>query len=180
MIEIRTNRLMIRNFSLDDWKDLQEIVIDKEGSEYAVYDHQFPTSDEEVKSIIEWFSKSDNFLAVYELAVNKVIGYVSLNGENNKEMDLGYCFNSKFQGKGYATEACTAVIDYAFCELSTESIISGTANLNTPSCRLLKKLGFSKTGESVSSLRKTPEGDPIEFVGSSFLLKKDEWMKKFK
>lgn len=178
MVFIKTNRLEIRNFVIDDFRDLQEIIISKESSEYAVYDHEFPTSDNEVKGITDRFAKGNKFLAVSELSLNKVIGYVCLNGENDKELDLGFCFNSVFNGKGYATEACIAVINYAFNTLCVERLVSGTANLNYPSCRLLNRLGFSKTSESTHSFRNTPEGDPIEFIGSSFLLKKDEWMKK--
>lgn len=177
MVKIKTRRLEIRNFVIDDWKDLQEIVIDKEASEFAIYDHQFPTSANEVKGITEWFAKGNNFLAVCELEQNKVIGYISLNGKNDSERDLGYCFSSVYQGKGYATESCVAIINYAFDTLCIERITSGTANLNYPSCRLLNKLGFVKTGEGVGSFRKTSEGNPIEFAGSSFLLEKDKWMK---
>ncbi len=177
MVLIKTGRLEIRNFIIDDWKDLQEIVIDKESSEYAIYDYQFPTLDKEVKGIVEWFSKGDNFLAVCELAHNKVIGYISLNGENDKEKDLGYCFSSVYQGIGYATESCTAILNYAFSNMCVERITSGTANLNYPSCKLLNKLGFIKMGEGTASFRKTSEGNPIEFSGSSFLLKKEDWMK---
>lgn len=177
MTEIKTNRLLIRNFTSGDWKDLQEVVIDKEASEYAIYDYQFPTSENEVKGITEWFARGTNFLAVYELSDNKVIGYVSLNGGNNERADLGYCFHSAYHKKGYATEACVAIINYAFITLNKEKITSGTANLNHPSCRLLTRLGFNKTGEGIASFRKPPEGKPIEFLGSAFLLEKNEWLK---
>jgi len=178
MTELKTDRLIIRNFTPDDWKDLQEIIIDKEASEYAIYDHQFPTSEEEVKGITEWFSTGDNFLSVYEKTENKVIGYVSLNGESDKVRDLGYCIHSAYQGKGYATEACVALIHYAFNTLNVERITSGTANLNYPSCKLLNKLGFCKVSEGVASFRTDAEGKPIEFIGSSFILEKEAWMKK--
>lgn len=46
---IETERLIIRNFKTDDWKALQEMIIQKESSEYAIYDHQWPTSDKEIK-----------------------------------------------------------------------------------------------------------------------------------
>jgi len=178
MVELKTDRLVIRNFVYEDWKDLQEIALDKEASEYAVYDHPFPTSEQEVKGITEWFAKGDHFLAVQETAVNKVIGYIALNGGGNgSEMDLGYCFHSLYQGKGYATEACTAVIHYAFDILKAERLTSGTANLNYPSCRLLNRLGFRKTGEGTASFRKSPEGNPIEFVGAAFQLEKKDWVK---
>jgi [ribosomal protein S5]-alanine N-acetyltransferase len=178
MIYIKTSRLVIRNFKVDDWKDFQEILIYKESSEYAIYDYQFPTSDNEVKGMADKFAKGNKFLAICELTDNKVIGYICLNGKNDKELELGYTFNSTYQGKGYATEACIAVINYAFNNLHVEKLTIGTANLNYPSCRLINRLGFRKISECICSFRKTPEGNPIEFVDSLFLLEKDEWMKK--
>jgi [ribosomal protein S5]-alanine N-acetyltransferase len=178
MIDIKTKRLEIRKFAIDNWRDLQEIFIDFESSEYAIYDHQLPTTDNKVKEIADRFAKGNKFLAVCELNNNKVIGYVCFNGENDKELDLGYCFNSLYQGKGFATEACISVINYAFNTLQVERLTAGTANLNYPSCRVLNRLGFSIKSESIHSCRKTTEGNPIEFVGSLFLLEKDEWMKK--
>jgi [ribosomal protein S5]-alanine N-acetyltransferase len=178
MIKINTGRLIIRNFVPDDWEDFQAIIIDKESSEYAAYDHQFPISENEVKRITAWFAKGDDFLAVYELVSDRVIGYLALYGDTKGEKNFGYTFHSAYQKKGCAIEACTGLINYAFNTMLVERLISGTANINQPSCKLLAKLGFRKTGESVTSFRKTPEGKPIEFVGSSFLLEKEEWLEQ--
>lgn len=176
MINIKTNRMLLRNFSIDDWKHLQEIIIDKETSEYATYDHAFPISDIEIKKVTEWFSSGDKFIAAYELNDNKLIGYIALNGDDEKEKDLGFCFSNAYQGKGYAKEASIAVINYAFNTLKVERLTSGTANLNVPSVKLLNKLGFKKTSEEKLAFRKDAEGNPIEFVGSSYILDKDKWM----
>ena len=175
MERIRTERLQLRNFVPEDFRDLQEIIIDKEASDYAVYDHEFPAGDEAVMKITERFSMGDKFLAVWLPEAEKVIGFVCLNGEDRK-LDLGYCFHSKFGGQGYATEACRAVVSHAFSTLKVDSLESGTALLNAPSCRMLGRLGFEKTGEEKLAFRKTAEGDPIEFVGGTFLLGKERWM----
>jgi ribosomal-protein-alanine N-acetyltransferase len=177
MIALKTKRLEIKNFVIDNWRDLQEIFIDFESSEYAIYDYQLPTTNNEVKEIADRFA-NNKFFSVCELNNNKVIGYVCFNGENDKELDLGYSFNSLYHGKGFATEACIAVINYAFDTLQVERLTAGTAKLNYPSCRVLDRLGFSLTSESIISYRKNTEGNPIEFVGSLYLLEKDEWMKK--
>ena len=49
VVALETQRLAIRNFTVDDWKDLQEMVLQYGSSEYAAYDHEWPTSDEKVK-----------------------------------------------------------------------------------------------------------------------------------
>lgn len=51
MIDIKTKRLEIKNFVIDNWMDLQEIFVDFESSEYAIYDYKLPTTDNEVKGI---------------------------------------------------------------------------------------------------------------------------------
>ena len=79
MKELYTERLTIRNFTPDDAKDLQDIIISKEASKYALYDHEFPTSLDEVKKINLRFSMGDKFLAVYEPNDHKVIGFICLN-----------------------------------------------------------------------------------------------------
>jgi ribosomal-protein-alanine N-acetyltransferase len=177
MINLKTKRLEIKNFVIDNWRDLQEIFVDFDSSEYAIYDYKMPTTDNEVKEKADRYMKN-NFYAVSELNNSKVIGYVCFNGENYKELDIGYCFNSLYQGKGYATEACIAIINYAFTTLQVDRLTASTANLNYPSCRVLNRLGFSRTSECISSFRKTTEGVPIEFVGSLFVLEKEEWIKK--
>ena len=141
-VYITTERLLIRNFATTDWKDLLEIAVDKASSQYAVYDHKFPTGKSEVKAITNWFAGGSQYLAVCELSTQKVIGFVCLSGENEKEKDIGYTFHSEYWGKGYGTEACTAAINYAFTVLNLERITSGTANLNYPSVRLLLSLAL--------------------------------------
>lgn len=149
--------------------------MDKAASPYAVYDHRFPATENEVKTITDRFAKDPQFLAVCELAAQKVIGFISIYGENEKERNFGYTFHSAYWGKGYASEACAAVVEYAFNVLGIEKLHSGAANLNYPSVKLLLSLGFRKTGEEICSFWKTPEGKPIEFTGSYYLLEKDRY-----
>lgn len=54
-----------------------------------------------------------------------------------------------YQGKGYATEAAKAMIDYMFNEVEINGISSGAVKDNIGSCRIFEKLGFEKNGEVV-------------------------------
>jgi [ribosomal protein S5]-alanine N-acetyltransferase len=177
MINVSTSRMIIRNFTPDDWQDLQQIVIDKETSEYAYTDYPFPVGEKEVKEITGYFSNSDNFLAAFEKAEKKVIGYIAVNSEKPSEYNLGYCFLTAYQDKGYATESCIAVINHVFNGNKAEKFVTGTALGNEPSCKLLTKLGFRKAGESTTSFRKDKDGKPIEFTGAFFELTKAMWKK---
>ncbi len=175
MIEIATPRTLIRSFSTEDWRDLQELLIDKEAGEFAFSDYPYPTDERGVKEVLNFFARGDDYLAVYEKARKKVIGYIAINNEGKIEYNLGYCFHSAYQAKGYATEACTAAINYVFNNQKAEKFVTGTASANGPSCRLLEKLGFVKTGEQTISLRKDAAGKPVEFTGASYELTREKW-----
>jgi hypothetical protein len=64
MMAMMTDRLAIRNSDVDDWQDLQEMIIQHEASEVAKYDHEWPTSADEIKGITEWSAWGDGYLAV--------------------------------------------------------------------------------------------------------------------
>ena len=182
-VKIETERLIIRNFTVNDWKPLQEMIVQKESSEYAIYDHQWPTTEKEIKGITQWFASGNSYFAVClkntnPLGFTGLIGFIALNnieGED-KAFDLGYCFNFDYHGKGYATEGCKALLKYAFLHWKTEKILCSTAAANGPSCKLLRRLGMKKTKEETTSFRKTSEGKPIEFLGVTFDMTRDEWL----
>ena len=68
--------------------------------------------------------------------------------------DLGYAFLARHSGKGYATEAARAVLDHARGPLGHQRLAAITTLANTPSQRVLEKLGFRR-GED----RQLPDHD---------------------
>ena len=166
---MKTNNLRIRKFCNEDFEDFAELIRDKMASEYAIYDHPFPTDDEMLKNILGYFSSTDEFYAVELLSTNKVIGFVSLNNcEEQGVRNLGYCIHTQYQGKGYGTEAVDEIIRYAKEELKINKLITGTAKDNIPSVRLLSAVGFKKIGENVGIIVKDDNGNPIESIGYSY------------
>jgi RimJ/RimL family protein N-acetyltransferase len=178
VIPIETDRLVIRNFGLDDSEALHKMIVQYAASEYAAYDEQWPTSVDEIKGVTEWFASGDHFLAVCLKATSQFIGFVALNPEEGNEYNLGYIFDSDHHGHGYATEACQAILNRAFDQLQAPRVISGTAAVNRSSCRLLERLGFQKTGERTSSFKTGEDGKPIEFLGYLYALSKEEWQNR--
>ena len=81
----------------------------------------------------------------------EVIGQVSAqeNGEDITIRDVGWYMDPTYQGKGYATEASKAMIDYMFKEVEINAISSGAVKDNLASCRIFEKLGFNKIGEVI-------------------------------
>lgn len=180
MISLETDRLVIRNFCPDDWQDLQDTSIQYGASEYAQYDHAWPTATEDVKGMAEWFATGEPFHAVCLKETGKLIGLISLGRgeEDESAFGLGYVFHPAYHGQGYGSEGCRAVLDRAFGKLGAQQITSHTAQANLPSCAMLKALGFSETGRSTASFHKTAEGEPIEFTALTFGLTQDEWQER--
>ena len=185
MTTLTTERLVIRCFTVDDASALREIILQYQASEYAVYDHAWPTSVDEIRGVAEWFASGDTFLAVGLRESGGLNGYVALNPVEeasvqdhgpNHVYGLGYCFNFDYHGRGYATEACRAALGRAFDELGADRVTAGTAAANAPSCRLLAGLGFRRTGEDSTSFRTNPDGTPIEFLAHFFALDRDDWI----
>ena len=164
MTMLETERLTIRNFKISDWEALHEMISQYVSSGLAAYEpHQWPTSPEEIRKITEWFASGDSYFAVCLKNTNRFIGFVALNPEQKeREFNLGYIFNFDYHGKGYATEACRAILSHAFDRLQAQRVITGTAAANTASVRLLERLGFRKTSES----------------SGSFEMSRDEWKGK--
>jgi RimJ/RimL family protein N-acetyltransferase len=60
--------------------------------------------------------------------------------------EVGYGFHHDAWGKGYATEACAAAIDWAFANLGWREVIHCIAPENTASQGVARRLGSTKRG----------------------------------
>ena len=76
--------------------------------------------------------------------------------------ELGYWLGAPFWGRGYATEAARAVIDYAFAKLGHEVLSSGARVSNPASRRVLEKCGFQWTGVQLCRIRAINSAAPID------------------
>jgi ribosomal-protein-alanine N-acetyltransferase len=178
MQPIATERLTVRNFTAEDGPALLKMIVQYQASPYAKYDHPWPTDPEQIKSVAKRFANGDAYLAVCLKETGVFIGFVCLNPEEAETgvvFNIGYIFDFGYHGKGYVTEACRAVLRRAFDELRAEAVVSGTAEANEASCRLLERLGLRVIRLSTTSLQSTPEGKPIEFAGCKYRITREEW-----
>jgi RimJ/RimL family protein N-acetyltransferase len=76
--------------------------------------------------------------------------------------ELGYWLGVPYWGRGFATEAARAVIDYAFGDLEYEALLSGARVTNPASRRVLEKCGFQWTGVRLSRIRAINSAAPID------------------
>ena len=77
----------------------------------------------------------------------EVIGCADVDEIDGKSGDLGYWLDEAAWGRGLASEAAQAVVDFAFGRLGLGELRSGHAADNAASGKVLAKLGFDRTGE---------------------------------
>ncbi|OJD55348.1 GNAT family N-acetyltransferase, partial [Bacillus albus] len=78
---------------------------------------------------------------------NILIGHIVFHkyfGEHTYE--IGWVFNPKYFNKGYASEAAQATLKYGFKEMKLHRIIATCQPENTPSYRVMEKIGMRREG----------------------------------
>lgn len=166
-MNLTSDRLVIRPFLAEDWPQLQRIARDFSAGPYALYDHALPADDEGIRQAAAYFAGSGGYYSVC-LADGVMIGYARL-ALLQGEAELGYCFHSEYHGRGYAFEACSALMEYIRTEEEVFSFAAGTALDNTPSCRLLARLGFELVETAEVSFHKDADGRDIPFEAGLFV-----------
>jgi RimJ/RimL family protein N-acetyltransferase len=63
--------------------------------------------------------------------------------------DIGYIFDPAYAGRGYATEAVTAMVAHAFDRLGIRRVTASCFADNLPSVRLLEKIGMRREQHGV-------------------------------
>jgi [ribosomal protein S5]-alanine N-acetyltransferase len=74
-------------------------------------------------------------------ATNELIGVVGLRDEDGIK-DFGYYFRRSYWQKGYAQEACSAIIDHIETDLQIKDYQIFIEDENTNSIKMIKKLGM--------------------------------------
>lgn len=151
MQAITTDRLLLRPFKEEDAHGLFELDSNAEV-------HRFlgnrPVKDiEEVMKVIRYIQQQYHDFGIGRWVVEdkssgKFMGWAGLkwiteaiNGQVHY-YDLGYRFIPAYWGKGYATEAAGAWLDYAKVKLKAGKIYAMTDSQNLASQNVLGKLGF--------------------------------------
>jgi RimJ/RimL family protein N-acetyltransferase len=158
--QLETERLTIRGFHADDWRDLYEYLSQPETVQYEPYE---PFSPDEAKREAERRANDENFYAVCLKESAKLIGNIYLAKRDFDAAEIGFVFNSKFGRKGYATEAATALIDRLFAENKAHRVFAECNPENERSWKLLERLRFRRERYLRQNIffKRNADGSPI-------------------
>ncbi|GKX66571.1 GNAT family N-acetyltransferase [Inconstantimicrobium mannanitabidum] len=176
MDNIISERLIIRRFKKEDWQDLFEYLSDEEVVKFEPYDIY---SEQQAKEEAVNRSNNECFYAVCLKESGKVIGNLYFGKGDFDTWELGYVFNRKYQGNGYASESSKALIDHAFENLGVRRIIALCSDKNERSWKLMERLGMRREGLFLQNVtfKTDDDGQPIWFNSYEYAILKSEWNK---
>ena len=143
MLELETERLKFRLWKLEDFEAFRNYF---SNPDLARFVGGTKTPEESWRLMASYVGHTVmlgyGYLAVETKEKSQLIGTVGLwKSEPWPETELGYWLLPEMQRHGYAVEAATSVLNYAFQKLRLESVVSYIDKDNEPSIRLSKKLG---------------------------------------
>ena len=107
---------------------------------------------EELKSLQpgtpgEWFQ-----FAIELQETGTLIGDCALKVEQDgRQAEISFALSREHQGEGYASEAISCLLDYAFGDLGLHWVVAITDQENGPSFALLERLGMRRESRFVQS-----------------------------
>ena len=156
MIELHTERLVIRDLCIEDLQNHHELMSDNTVMNYIqdIKTSSIEESKENLLMAINDISSKDRkyYFFVIENNITKEfignIGYtVTQNTPYGKIVELGFFIKENQWNKGYTTEAVKRILEFAFEEDNVYRIKTGCVKENIASEKVMKKNGFIKEAE---------------------------------
>ena len=121
---------------------------------------QQPFYEKKIESINNQEDSQKFTWSIFLKDTDIVIGQMTCQPKDNNIKDIrdvGWFIDPNYQGKGYATEAALAILDFMFNEVEISDIFTGAAEINPSSWKIMEKLGFEFTGYKKSTYFKDDE-----------------------
>ena len=143
--QIETNRLGLRLLEAGDIIYLEALEIDPEVKKF------FPDRQRDkakTENMIRKFINAHHehglpcFL-LFDLQSGEFIGRAGFGLTESGETEIGYVLHKKFWGKGIASEAVTALLEFARKQIKVDEIIAYADSANIGSTRVMEKCGMT-------------------------------------
>jgi RimJ/RimL family protein N-acetyltransferase len=163
---LTTDRLLLPPLTREHAADLVALYSDPEVARYVggatLTPETIPLQAERLSD--EWRERGYGQSAVIDRATGAFVGRAGLHyWPNWNEVELGYVLAATSQGRGLATEAGRAWIDWARAAPGIDSLIAVIDPRNTPSIAVAGRLGFTLERDDV-----TPTGVAVHIFRLEF------------
>jgi ribosomal-protein-alanine N-acetyltransferase len=161
---IKTPRLLLRPWKNDDLPAFAAMNADPRVMEFLPKVLTTAESDAFAARIREHFeTRGFGFWPVEVVGVADFVGFVGLSipayqAHFTPCVEIGWRLAHDHWGKGYATEAAKAVLDYGFTDLQLDEIVSFTVPENHRSRRVMERLGMTHLPADDFDHPSLPEG----------------------
>ena len=174
MIILETARLLLRQLTPDDAPFILTLLNDPAFLEY-IGDrgvHTLEDARQYIRQSPMAMYKREGF-GLYLTALsenNTPIGICGLiKRDGLEDVDIGFAFLPQYRGQGYAYEAAAATMTYGYNSVGLKRIVAITHPDNTPSIKLLERLGMTFSG----MIRLTPDDSEIKLFASAHSVRED-------
>jgi [ribosomal protein S5]-alanine N-acetyltransferase len=172
-----TKRLILRPFVLGDAPEVQRLAGDYEVASRSL-EIPYPYEDGVAEAWISthrygFGQQAQMIFAITHRAEGYLLGAVGLVDINRRHerAEIGYWVGRPYWGRGYATEAASAVIEYGFAVLCLHRIYATHFTRNPASGRVMQKCGMTHEGRLREHVRKWGANEDVDVYG----LLQDEW-----
>jgi len=154
-ISLRTPRLIIRDYTIEDFSGVHEYARDPETVSFMTWG---PNSEEDTLNFIDLAISQQtinprlnyHFAAVFP-GTEQIIGGCGIHVRSPKKRtaEIGYCFNKTFWRQGYATEAAGELLRFGFDALVLHRIIATCDTQNIGSANVLERINMRREAHYV-------------------------------
>ncbi|MFT6519164.1 MAG: RimJ/RimL family protein N-acetyltransferase [Candidatus Azotimanducaceae bacterium] len=145
--DLRTERLLLRRFHLDDANEVQVLAGNVNVSRMTLnvpYPYELEMAEEWIRSHQEKFDgRASVTYAIVKLDSNQLLGTIGLVSIDGSEGELGYWIGEPYWGLGYCTEAARELIQFSFKHMGLDRIVAEHLTSNPASGKVMVKAGMA-------------------------------------
>lgn len=154
--EIETERLLLRNFNIEEANQVQALAGNFNVSKTTLnipHPYKNGIAEEWIRAEQRNFeNKVQMTFVISDKQSDILIGAISLLSIKDKKAGIGYWIGEPFWGKGYCTEATQALIDYSFSKLGLKKLVAEHLRTNPASGKVMKKAGMHYVASNQKAL----------------------------
>ena len=172
---LTTQRLVLRPYTLVDAPEVNRLVGDRRIADTTLnipYPYDESMAEAWIATHAEAAEHGDSVTLAITEKDGSLVGAVALAiTRAHQRAELGYWIAVPYWGRGYATEAAAAMVDYAFGTLGLRRVVAHCLTRNVGSARVMEKVGMQREGTLRAHVIKWDVPEDV----AHYAILRDEW-----